>query len=240
MTMILKPSKLTDFFPSDNRFMHFVARKNGMFFRNNDDVESARFFALESVMRLVNSEYEFEDELHLYSVVEMNVLRGIYRMIEWNSAKKNSQDIRPESDFIGSEDEDGLRTYVQLAKADTKEYDNTMDLIERYAQEVLDDVGYAVYEMTLTDMSRKDIAEAIGISTEAVRQRQTSNIKKLKQKYDRHENDKTNLQQDSEPIRKRVRGKSFTIHTATERACSEADSFLHTQYEIPYSFSNAE
>lgn len=211
-----------------------------MFFRNDDDVESARFFALESVMRLVNSEYEFEDDLHLYSVVEMNVLRGIYRMIEWNSAKKNSQDIRPESDFIGSEDEDGLRTYIQLAKADTKEYDNTIDLIEEYAQEVLDDIGYAVYEMTLSDSSRKDIAEAIGISTEAVRQRQSSNIKKLKEKYDTYENDKTNLQQTSRSVRRGVRGKSFAIHKATERASAEADAFLHTQYEIPYSFSNIE
>ena len=238
--MILKASKLKDFFPSDNRFIHFVAKKNGMFFKNQDDLDSARFFALEAVMRLVNSEYEFEDDLHLYSVVEMNVLRGIYRMIEWNSAKKNSQDIRPESDFIGSDDEDGLRTHIQTAEADFKPYDNTMDLIEEYAQEVLDDIGYAVYEMTLSDSSRKDIAEALGISVEAVRQRQTTNVVKLKQKYDTYENDETNLQEISRPIQRRVRSKSFAIHTATERACSEADAFLHTQYEIPYSFSNAE
>ena len=238
--MKLDASKLTDFFPADNRFMHFVAKKNGLFFRNNDDVDSARFFGIEAVMRLVNSGYEFEDELHLYSVVEMNVLRGIYRMIEWNSAKKNSQDIRPESDFIGSEDEDGLRTYVQLAKADSTPYDNTLDLIEEYAQEILDDVGYAVYEMTLTDMSRKDIAEAIGISTEAVRQRQNSNIKKLKEKYDKYENDKANLYESSKPLRDRVRVKPATKNKATECARSKADSFLHTQYEIPYSLSDFE
>lgn len=207
---------------------------------NDDDVESARFFALEAVMRLVNSDYEFEDELHLYSVVEMNVLRGIYRMIEWNSAKKNSQDIRPESDFIGSDDEEGLRTYITMAKADSKPYDNTLDLIEEYAQEILDDVGYAVYEMTLTDMSRKDIAKAIGISTEAVRQRQNSNIEKLKAKYDKYENDKANLQQTSEPLRGRVRFKPATKNKATECARSKADSFLHTQYEIPYSLSDFE
>lgn len=207
---------------------------------NDDDVESARFFALEAVMRLVNSDYEFEDELHLYSVVEMNVLRGIYRMIEWNSAKKNSQDIRPESDFIGSDDEEGLRTYITMAKADSKPYDNTLDLIEEYAQEVLDDIGYAVYEMTLTDMSRKDIAKAIGISTEAVRQRQNSNIEKLKAKYDKYENDKANLQQTSEPLRGRVRVKPATKNKATECARSKADSFLHTQYEIPYSLSDFE
>ena len=63
--MILKPNRLIDFFPDDNRFLHFVAKKNGLFFLNDDDVESARFFALQSVMRLVNSEYEFEDEKHL-------------------------------------------------------------------------------------------------------------------------------------------------------------------------------
>jgi len=237
--MILNSSKLIEYFPSDNRFMHFVARKNGMFFRNDDDVESARFFAIESVMRLVNSEYEFEDDLHLYSVVEMNVLRGIYRMIEWNSAKKNSQDIRPESDFIGSEDEDGLRTYIQMAKAESIPYDNTLDLIEEYAQEVLDDVGYAVYEMTLTDMSRKDIAEAIGISTEAVRQRQNSNVKKLKFKYDKYENDKTDFRETRKAIRNRVLSRPDDKNKATERASAEANAFLHTQYEIPYTLSNA-
>lgn len=238
--MTLNESKLTDFFPSDDRFIHFVARKNGLFFKNQDDVDSARFFGIEAVMRLVNSGYEFEDELHLYSVVEMNVLRGIYRMIEWNSAKKNSQDIRPESDFIGSEDEDGLRTYVQMAKADSKPYDNTMDLIEEYAQEVLDDVGYAVYEMTLTDMSRKDIAEAIGISTEAVRQRQNSNIKKLKEKYDRYENDDANFRETRAEIRRRVRTKPATKNKATRCARAEADSFLYTQYEIPYPLCDLE
>ena len=238
--MILKANKLRDFFQVDNRFIHFVAKKNGLFFKNQDDVESARFFALEAVMRLVNSEYEFDDELHLYSVVEMNVLRGIYRMIEWNSAKKNSQDIRPESDFIGSEDEDGLRTHIQTAEADFKPYDNTMDLIEEYAQEVLDDVGYVVYEMTLNDSSRKDIAEALGISVEAVRQRQTTNVVKLKQKYDTNENDKKDIQQVDRPIRKRVRVKSVTLHKAEERACAEANAFLHTQYEIPYPLSDFE
>lgn len=237
--MILKASKLKDFFPSDNRFIHFVAKKNGMFFKNQDDLESARFFALEAVMRLVNSEYEFEDDLHLYSVVEMNVLRGIYRMIEWNSAKKNSQDIRPESDFIGADDEDGLRTHIQTAEAEFSPYDNTMDLIEEYAQEVLDDIGYAVYEMTLTDMSRKDIAEAIGVSAEAVRQRQNSNIEKLKAKYDKYENDKTNLQQTRATIHRGVRGRPTAKNKATECARSKANAFLHTQYEIPYTLSNS-
>ena len=95
--MILTKTRMVEFFPSDNRFIHYVARKNGLFFINNDDVESARFFAIEAVMRLVTKEVEVEDEKHLQSVVQMNVLRGIYRMIEWNSAKKNSQDIRSES-----------------------------------------------------------------------------------------------------------------------------------------------
>ena len=127
-----------------------------------------------------------------------------------------------------------------MAKADSKPYDNTLDLIESYAQEILDDVGYAVYEMTLTDMSRKDIAEAIGISTEAVRQRQNSNIKKLKEKYDKYENDKANLYESGKPLRDRVRVKPVAKNKATQCARTEADSFLHTQYEIPYSLSDFE
>ena len=39
--MILTTNKMLEFFPADNRFIHFVARKNHMFFRNDDDVESA-------------------------------------------------------------------------------------------------------------------------------------------------------------------------------------------------------
>lgn len=230
---------MTEFFPSDNRFMHYVARKNGLFFKNDDDVESARFFCIDAVMRLVNKEYEFEDEIHLQSVVQMNVLRGIYRMIEWNNAKKNSQDIRPESDFLGNEDE-GYSTYIELAEADDKPYDNTMDLIEQYAQEVLDDVGYAVYEMTLGDVARKEISRRLGISTEAVRQRQNSNVKKLKLKYDTHENDKKHFRETRAKIRARIRRQPIAENKATEHSYSEADAFLHTQYEIPYSLSNFE
>jgi len=238
--MILKPNRLIDFFPDDNRFLHFVAKKNGLFFLNDDDVESARFFALQSVMRLVNSEYEFEDEKHLYSVVEMNVLRGIYRMIEWNSSNKNSQDIRPESDFIGSDDAEGLHTHITTARADVKDYDNTLEFIEEVAQEILDDIGYAVYELTLGDVARKDISERLGISTEAVRQRQKSNVKKLKNYYDKYENDQKDIRQTRAEIRGRVRPKPTKKIKATELSYSTASAFLRTQYEIPFALSDLE
>ena len=230
---------MVEFFPSDNRYLHYVARKNGLFFINDDDVESARFFAIEAVMRLVTKEVEYEDEKHLQSVVQMNVLRAIYRMIEWNSAKKNSQDIRSESEFIGSDD-DGFSTYIELAESDDKPYDNTMAIIEEYAQEVLDDIGYAVYQMTLSDVARKEMSRTLGISPEAIRQRQKSNIKKLKLKYDTDENDQESFRENRRKIRNRIRRKPIAKNKATECASAEANAFLHTQYEIPYSLSNFE
>ena len=230
---------MVEFFPSDNRFIHYVARKNGLFFVKDDDVETARFFSIDGVMRLVNKEVEFEDEAHLQNVVQMNVLRGIYRMIEWNSAKKNSQDIRPESDFIGSDDE-GFSTYIELAESDDKPYDNTMAIIEEYAQEVLDDIGYAVYQMTLSDVARKEMSRTLGISPEAIRQRQKSNIKKLKLKYDTDENDKESFRENRKKIRNRIRRKPIAKNKATECASAEANAFLHTQYEIPYTLPNIE
>jgi len=237
--MILTKTRMVEFFPSDNRYLHYVARKNGLFFINDDDVESARFFAIEAVMRLVSKEVEFEDEAHLQAVVRMNVLRAIYRMFEWNSAKKNSQDIRPESDFIGSDDE-GMSTYIELAESDDKPYDNTLAIIEEYAQEVLDDIGYAVYKMTLSDVARKEISKTLGISSEAVRQRQNSNIKKLKLKYDRDENDKESFRENRRKIRDRIRRKPLAENKATERSSAAANAFLHTQYEIPYTLPNIE
>jgi len=237
--MILTKTRMVEFFPSDNRFIHYVARKNGLFFVKDDDVETARFFSIDGVMRLVNKEVEFEDEAHLQNVVQMNVLRGIYRMIEWNSAKKNSQDIRPESDFIGSDDE-GFSTYIELAESDDKPYDNTMAIIEEYAQEVLDDIGYAVYQMTLSDVARKEMSRTLGISPEAIRQRQKSNIKKLKLKYDTDENDKESFRENRKKIRNRIRRKPIAKNKATECASAEANAFLHTQYEIPYTLPNIE
>jgi hypothetical protein len=237
--MILTKTRMVEFFPSDNRYLHYVARKNGLFFINDDDVESARFFAIEAVMRLVTKEVEYEDEKHLQSVVQMNVLRAIYRMIEWNSAKKNSQDIRSESEFIGSDD-DGFSTYIELAESDDKPYDNTMAIIEEYAQEVLDDIGYAVYQMTLSDVARKEMSRTLGISPEAIRQRQKSNIKKLKLKYDTDENDQESFRENRRKIRNRIRRKPIAKNKATECASAEANAFLHTQYEIPYSLSNFE
>jgi len=230
---------MVEFFPSDNRFIHYVARKNGLFFAKDDDVETARFFSIDGVLRLVNKEVEFEDEAHLQTAVQMNVLRGIYRMIEWNSAKKNSQDIRPESDFIGSDDE-GFSTYIELAESDDKPYDNTMAIIEEYAQEVLDDIGYAVYQMTLSDVARKEMSRTLGISPEAIRQRQKSNIKKLKLKYDTDENDKESFRENRRQIRNRIRRKPIAKNKATECASAEANAFLHTQYEIPYTLPNIE
>ena len=188
---------------------------------------------------LAYKEVEFEDEKHLQSVVQMNVLRAIYRMIEWNSAKKNSQDIRSESEFIGSDD-DGFSTYIELAESDDKPYDNTMAIIEEYAKEVLDDMGYAVFQMTLSDVARKDMSKTLGVSSEAIRQRQQSNIKKLKLKYDRDENDEKSFRENRRKIRERIRRKPIAENKATERASAEANAFLHTQYEIPYTLPNIE
>lgn len=237
--MILTKTRMVEFFPSDNRFLHYVARKNGLFFINNDDVESARFFAIEAVMRLVSKEVEFEDEPHLQNVVQMNVLRAIYRMIEWNNAKKNSQDIRSESEFIGSDD-DGFSTYIELAESDDKPYDNTMAIIEEYAKEVLDEMGYAVFQMTLSDVARKEMSKTLGISPEAIRQRQKSNVKKLKLKYDTDENDQESFRENRRKIRNRIRRKPIAKNKATECASAAASAFLHTQYEIPYTLPNIE
>ena len=234
--MKLEPSKVIDFFPSDNRFLYYVAKKRRLFFRNEDDVESARFFGLQAIMRIVNSKVEFEDEKHLYAVVEKNVLWGIYRMIEWNASKKNSQDIRVESDFIMSDDEAELRTFVSTAQADTKEYDNSMEYVERVAQDVLDSMGLRIFKMTLKDVTRNDMANVLGITTEAIRQRQLSNVKKLRNRI--YEND-TTTDGPSMPINGvGLRNKSVEADEASRRSYDEASSFLNPVHQVSLVFPN--
>lgn len=234
--MKLESSRVIDFFPSDNRFLYYVAKKRRLFFRNEDDVESARFFGLQAIMRIVNSDVEFDDEKHLYSVVEKNVLWGIYRMIEWNASKKNSQDIRCESDFIMSEDEGQLRSYVSTAEADVDEYDNSMEYVERVARDVLDSVGLRIFKMTLDDVTRHDMAEALGVTTEAIRQRQMSNVKKLKRKI--YENDTKTNATTSAVNGNGLRNRPVETDEASRRSYDEASSFLDPAYQISLIFPN--
>jgi hypothetical protein len=115
-----------------------------------------------------------------------------------------------------------------------------MAIIEEYAKEVLDEMGYAIFKMTLSDVARKEMSKTLGISSEAIRQRQQSNIKKLKLKYDRDENDKESFRENRRKIRERIRRKPIAENKATERASAAANAFLHTQYEIPYTLPNIE
>ena len=122
--MILTERKMREFFPDDNRFLHFVARKNGLFFFSDEDVETARYYAIMGVNRLLQNKFEFEDEIHMLGVIELNFKRGIFAMIQRKKALKRSLDIRVESEFIMDGKED-LRGYIENAQdnldADVKE-----------------------------------------------------------------------------------------------------------------------
>ena len=231
--MILTEKKMREFFPDDNRFLHFVAKKNGLFFFSDEDVETARYYSIMGVNRLLQSKFEFEDEIHLLGVVELNFKRGIFAMIQRKKAKKRSLDIRVESDFIISGKED-LRSHIENAQ-DSIEDDirDEMQYIHEMSKDVLTESEKEVLKLRLEGRPYAYIGDALGISAEQCRNKYQRLVKKIKKEYEREKaRDKERVNPsrgntDGEKIRKRVRTEPAEADETDARDYIEVLSYLN-------------
>lgn len=236
--MILTERKMREFFPPDNRFLHFVAKKNGLFFFSDEDVETARYYAIMGVNRLLQKKFEFEDEIHMLGVIELNFKRGIYAMIQRKKALKRSLDIRVESEFIMDGKED-LRGYIENAQ-DSEEEDkrNEMDYINHLSKDVLNETEQHILRLRLEGRPYREIAAHVGISAEIARTKYQRLVKKLKKEYEREENGsarRTNppvSEINVGEIQEGVRDRPVASHKADARDYIEVLSYLDFVQEV--------
>lgn len=221
----LTEARMIEFFPDDNRFLHFVAKKHGLFFLNSDDEETARFIAIRNVMLLISGEFEFKSEAHLMSVMELNFKRAIHTMMQMNDAKKRSMDIRTESEFI----KDGREDERSILETSSDEDDSIVEETRLLVALNESEETSSIYNMWLNGYTDVELSKIYNISSEAVRQRRVRVFKKLKNYYETNEwNPRKNVKE----VRTRVRYLSTSTYKAEQSDYTEAMSYLNLTSEI--------
>lgn len=223
--MKLTEKDIIPFFPDDNRFIYFVARKHGFFFKNDDDVETVRFLALQNTTRMVSKEQEYESEAHLNSLIEYSVKNSILTMLTMGRALKRSMDVRVESEFFIEGNEESHPSPLERSTEDVYSIERR-ELI----REIIDVVvthetpkSRRIFELFIEGFNDKEIAVKVGMSQQGVQQRRKNTFKRLKNYY---ETDTWNHRANGKKVRRRVRPKPFTTNKAEPSSHSAALSYL--------------
>lgn len=208
---------IEELFPSDQRYIHHVAKKFGQFFKNQDDLERAEFYALESM--LSKRGQEFENMAHIHALAEFHVRGGISRMIMYNQAKKRDAEVYSESDFYADADDardimDNL--FEMQPELDTLLTDAKLCLVAK---------DYDIIKMITQGYTMVEIGVKYGVNPESIRQRKVKAIKQLRVYY---EIDKKPNPRNGEGVRERIRSKSTRNHKAEARRAESAIDYLNS------------
>ena len=207
--------------------MHFVARKHGLFFLNNDDVDTARYIAIRNITKLMSSEFEFDDRKHLNCVMEKNFKHAVFGMMSFNSAKKRDIDIRVESEFITDESRSESKILEVNSPLEDPQDSEFMDDVKQFIKDNENEENNTIFKMFMDGYSNVDIANHLGITPESVRQRKNRIIKTIKNEVNKNDN-----RRDVKEVRARVWSEPTSTHKAKHDSYSEAMSYLGLASEI--------
>lgn len=151
------------------RFTHYVAKRYGYRFKNDEAVEKANFAAQVKVLRLYNEEMEFDSNEHLYGFV-MNTMRyAILNSFRGNANEQNLE-VRPESDYIYGYDDDETSTMQYHMPVTNNSYDDSGDQLYKMMQKILNPIERQVLQLKYEkDYTFKEIANHMGITIKHVR-----------------------------------------------------------------------
>lgn len=212
---------ISEFFPRDNRFLHFVAKKHGQFFMNEDDVERASFYALEYILKKRGE--EFENMSHINSLAEWAFRGAISRMISYNQAQKRDVEVYSESDFYA--DHDDARSVMD----NLFEMQPELDTLMTDAKQCLEDKDYDIIKMTILGYNMVEIGEKYNQSAESIRQRKIKVIKQLRVYY---EIDKRTNRVNGESLRKRIQRKSSKKAKVQRSRAESAIDYLYSKEKV--------
>ena len=169
-----------EWFPKDNRFLHFCAKYYGMSFHNDEVVEEASFQALKNVMRMWKRDQEFENEAEKTGMVMSCFRFGILNAYE-QIRRRNKLDVRPESDYIYGSGDDEYNKYLTSAVSRDKEHDNLYELMVEFANTKLSRLERAVVlEHIIEQRTYKAIANEHETTVSALRLARERALNKLR------------------------------------------------------------
>jgi len=109
--MKLTESKLKEFFPRNNRFIHYCAKHYGYAFFNDDAADDARYYSSLNIINYTKKNGDtFDDESHLVATVMSCIRYGILTAVKPYRKKIRIETIS-EADLIYSSGKDQDNTY---------------------------------------------------------------------------------------------------------------------------------
>jgi DNA-directed RNA polymerase specialized sigma24 family protein len=176
-------------------------------------------------MRRYNDGYEFDDEKHLYSSVELTIWNAIRTMLKGHSLNKNNLPIDSECTLMRGDGEDSWSIYELNAVSDTKEYDNTMEWLLTAAEKHLDPIQMHIVERTMQGFTPPEIADEFEWSAQNVHTRLKTIVKILKKIKDA---EKREIQPTVPGVRKNIKREPVREYTASHSRRSAASDFLNS------------
>lgn len=240
--MKLTERKLKEFFPYNNRFIHYVAKYYNLNFPNQDVVDDARVQSYYNIHRLMKKDTEFESEEHMYGIVMSCIRYGILSAVSDWRKRKERLDIRPATDMVFNSTRSKHEEYnfwdTKLGSYDD-EYDDVNTHIELLLSRTTNRTEKMLIELCLGgEHNEADLSEKIGVSVTSIRNAKSRVRNKIKQKI-KDEPKKKNpvvkhvkLQPSPETIQREDGYRSLEEKQRKERSYSKTMSFLYPEEEV--------
>lgn len=219
--MKLTAKKLNDFFGADT-FIKFVGKKYGWFCKNDDDIAEVRFYSIRAVMRWIDK--EFDDDKHLYGFVEKCVANGYLSMLNDKQLRKNNLPIATESELTYGEGEESYSLFEINAVADTNEYDNKMEYLQKVMDDVLSEDEKEFFALRMDGKTYQEIGDVMYCSGECSRTTLLRIVNKLKPFFDA---DKRPIRTDVRRVQKVNGNKPERKYEASSSRRLAASNFLN-------------
>lgn len=223
--------RFKDWFPKNNRFLHYCAKYYGFSFHNEAVVEEASFQAMLNVKRLMDRGEEFETEQKLMGTVMWCFRFGILSSYDILK-RRNRLDCKNESEVtygVGNDDDYSL--YEAACIYHDKPYSNVGELI---SEAMLEDLNLEEREIIKQHFYQGetlvDIKKSLDLTPKQFRNSYNRALAKLKLKLKENEEKPNIKKQRTESmfrVRKSNRVESPVKDTEKDSNYSKAMSFLH-------------
>lgn len=223
--------RFKDWFPKNNRFLHYCAKYYGFSFHNEAVVEEASFQAMLNVKRLMDRGEEFETEQKLMGTVMWCFRFGILSSYDILK-RRNRLDCKNESEVtygVGNDDDYSL--YEAACIYHDKPYSNVGELI---SEAMLEDLNLEEREIIKQHFYQGetlvDIKKSLDLTPKQFRNSYNRALAKLKLKLKENDEKPNIKKQRTESmfrVRKSNRVESPVKDTEKDSNYSKAMSFLH-------------
>lgn len=235
---------IKNWFPRDNRFLHFCAKYYGLTFPNSEVVEEASYLAIKNIMRYMDRGQEFENEKEKTGMV-MSAFRfailNSYR--SYQNANRRNLDVRNDSELTYGASDDEVSLYQRALVSHDKTYDNTLQTLKEFVDANLPYLEKKVIqECYFSDKGFKELADELRVSRRKIELAKYRAFTKIKDYLKtEEENEKRRAGVTTKPsyisesrskLRAKILGKPIREQQKRENSYTEAMSFIHSSPKI--------